>query len=227
MESGLSLLQTWEVYLDFSMKGWQGVFYCPLLPHHPREGIVRKHLSLEYGLPCLNPEGMTRHLWLLLLPHHPNVKLICSIIIHSMCLDIKCQGESCLYLLDGGVLGEGHSPSDTIVLEHLFCHGRGGALAGGVGVLSKKSQENSQEVVCSVDWLSTVRATEEPFRWHWEWAWSDCNEFIFSELHKTGFSGIHDIDMLLDYILNFNSGTYKSIVHVFVANFLLQRLEPS
>ena len=33
--------------------------------------------------------------------------------------------------------------------------------------------------------------------------------------------------MLLDYILNFRPGTYKSIVLVFVANFLLQRLEPS
>ena len=103
----------------------------------------------------------------------------------------------------------GQGPSHTIVLEHLFYHGCGGALAGGVGVLSKKSQEDSQEVVCGVDWVSTMRATEEPFRWHWEWAWSDCDEFISSELHKFGFSGIHGIDMLLDYILNFSSCTYK------------------
>ena len=27
-----------------------------------------------------------------------------------------------------------------------------------------KSQEDSQEVGCGVDWLSTIRATEEPFR---------------------------------------------------------------
>ena len=38
-----------------------------------------------------------------------------------------------------------------------------------------KSQEDSQEVGCGVDWLSTMRATEEPFRWQWEWAWSDFN----------------------------------------------------
>ena len=32
------------------------------------------------------------------------------------------------------------------------------------GVLSKKPQEDSQEVGCGFDWLSTMRATEEPFR---------------------------------------------------------------
>ena len=106
----------------------------------------------------------------------------------------------------------GQGPSHTIALEHLFCHGCGGALAGGVGVLSKESQEDSQEVVCGVDWVSTMRATEEPFRWQWEWVWSDCNEFISSELHKFGFSGIHAIDMLLDYILDFSSGTYKILI---------------
>ena len=37
------------------------------------------------------------------------------------------------------------------------------------------------------------------------------NEFISSELHKFGFSGIHAIDMLLDYILDFSSGTYKIV----------------
>ena len=57
----------------------------------------------------------------------------------------------------------------------MFCHGCGGPLAGEVGVLSKKSQEDSQEVVCGVDWLSTMRATEEPFRLHLESVWSDCN----------------------------------------------------
>ena len=92
----------------------------------------------------------------------------------------------------------------------MFCHGCGGALAGGDGVLSKKSQEDLQEVECGVDWVSTMRATEEPFRWHSEWVWSNCNEFISSELRKFSFSGIHDIAMLLDYILNFSSGTYKS-----------------
>ena len=29
--------------------------------------------------------------------------------------------------------GGGQGPSHTIVLEHLFCHGCGGALAGAVG----------------------------------------------------------------------------------------------
>ena len=65
--------------------------------------------------------------------------------------------------MDGGVLGRErslpHHSSWTPVLPWLL-----GFLTGGVGVLSKKSQEDSQEVVCRVDWLSIVRATEEPFR---------------------------------------------------------------
>ena len=48
----------------------------------------------------------------------------------------------------------GQGPSCTIVPECLFCHGCGGTLAGGVGVLSKESQEDSQEdsqeVVCGL-----------------------------------------------------------------------------
>ena len=106
MESGLALLQTWEVFLVILLAPQKDgkapfiVFCCPA----PREEKLCKHLQLEnISLQSMAsffaPEGMMRHLQPLLLPLHPYVNLYVGTIIH-MCLNIKCQGES--WLSPGG-----------------------------------------------------------------------------------------------------------------------------